>query len=1039
MTDRPAPPAPAHHDTGRLGDRELVCVQTIDIGRLRSAPVPITPGTFVAVSGRGPKGDSNGSGKTTFLAAVSLLHGEIGWHLASGASEATSLLFDGTKAGVDVQRYARADHGYVIGVFRGRGEDDEPVTVWLRINAAAPVLRARAQTGVHLVDAATSTARAAAADALWAQLPKPEWGSRTYAHELFGAAPRCMAWLQARGNQTPGKSLLRLSQEMLEPEQIGAALLELLGRDDVLDQDRAARAELDATTRDVEERLNDDITRRRQEDDELRAIYGREQARRLLGRADRLWELHYAKGLCDGVARADQARGGIRPAGDDRRAARRSLRETTATLDSLGDGDTLKADAASAADALEGATETLKHATSAKAVAQARLSTTLAKVDELSIAAAGWDGITTETLTAAETAAEEAVRTAAAALAVAAAYRASRDKELQAAEAGTAGAAAETAARLAPAGVSATPLLDEIDLEPATRHTWEPRLALYRDAVVVAAADRDRALDAAVAGDVLVSGDPAGHTAPTGVRSAPAPALPFLTWLAGHGASSLGDAHGGHVTVVGGFDRPITGREARVDAARAAAALAAIRETDAGVAHTAALSTLATVTERLRAAHAAVQLTEARRTVNDVREEVGALDRAETEAALANRAAVDAHRAASEAWGGYAERRRRLEEARERDERHLAQMTLTLRQAIESWIRQRSHVPYWSQRWGGDLTSASNALAADSADAADHPTGDDRSSSGAYRRAANHAIDRALLACGIDSATGAGAAPGSGVDLAVDERNRAGGIAADDDERGQSYERQASAFHAVADALGAWLNRLEVEDRASAAHIAADRDRRTTALNAAQELCAERGRQLPILQDGIERLLRTSISAVAEKLNELDLAAQGSGADLLIEVQRPATAKDSWLWRVIPRYRRGPAGGLVPYTERANTATEKLLAIHLVLAALFAATAGRGADRGRVLVLDELGDSLGDYHREAVLQALAYTAAESGITVLGTCQDGVLEDAARHCGLLLYFQFRDPSDVLNAPTRVFGTTDDGHTVEQTGPWIERLG
>jgi hypothetical protein len=109
-----------------------------------------------------------------------------------------------------------------------------------------------------------------------------------------------------------------------------------------------------------------------------------------------------------------------------------------------------------------------------------------------------------------------------------------------------------------------------------------------------------------------------------------------------------------------------------------------------------------------------------------------------------------------------------------------------------------------------------------------------------------------------------------------------------------------------------------------------------------------------------------------------------------------------------------------------------------VLAALFAATAASSNRNGRVLILDELGDSLGDYHRGAVLQALARTAEEAGITVLGTCQDGVLDDAARHCGLLLYFQFRDPSDILNAPTRVFGSTHEGTVVEEIGQFVERL-
>jgi hypothetical protein len=93
--------------TGLVGDRELVCVQTISIGRLRSDPVPISPSCFVAVGGRGPRHDSNGSGKTTFLGAVSLLLGDVGWRPAAGAPEAASLLFDGTKAGVDVERYAR--------------------------------------------------------------------------------------------------------------------------------------------------------------------------------------------------------------------------------------------------------------------------------------------------------------------------------------------------------------------------------------------------------------------------------------------------------------------------------------------------------------------------------------------------------------------------------------------------------------------------------------------------------------------------------------------------------------------------------------------------------------------------------------------------------------------------------------------------------------------------------------------------------------------------------------------------------------------
>jgi hypothetical protein len=42
--------------TGIVGSRHLVTVQTFDIARLTTHAVPLVPGTFVAVSGQGPKG-----------------------------------------------------------------------------------------------------------------------------------------------------------------------------------------------------------------------------------------------------------------------------------------------------------------------------------------------------------------------------------------------------------------------------------------------------------------------------------------------------------------------------------------------------------------------------------------------------------------------------------------------------------------------------------------------------------------------------------------------------------------------------------------------------------------------------------------------------------------------------------------------------------------------------------------------------------------------------------------------------------------------
>jgi len=117
----------------------------------------------------------------------------------------------------------------------------------------------------------------------------------------------------------------------------------------------------------------------------------------------------------------------------------------------------------------------------------------------------------------------------------------------------------------------------------------------------------------------------------------------------------------------------------------------------------------------------------------------------------------------------------------------------------------------------------------------------------------------------------------------------------------------------------------------------------------------------------------------------------------------------------------------LPYDNLTNTAQEKLFSIHLVLAALLAAP----NPHGRVLVLDELGDSLGAEHRREVLDAIARVANKHGITVLGTCQDTILVEAQPYCGEILYFHYPSKSEALNRPTRMFGFDDNGARIELT--------
>jgi len=154
------------------------------------------------------------------------------------------------------------------------------------------------------------------------------------------------------------------------------------------------------------------------------------------------------------------------------------------------------------------------------------------------------------------------------------------------------------------------------------------------------------------------------------------------------------------------------------------------------------------------------------------------------------------------------------------------------------------------------------------------------------------------------------------------------------------------------------------------------------------------------------------------------------GASLEVNSVRPVGAAP-WRWEVTPRWRRSPSGGLVSYKEAANSAQVKMFAIRLVLAALIADS----ETTGRVLILDELGNSLGDVNRRDVLRSLSGVAEREQVTILGTCQDSVLSDAADFFGELIWFTHATATEAYNQPTRVWGHDALGERVDLTASWL----
>jgi hypothetical protein len=274
------------------------------------------PDTFVAISGRGPKRDSNESSKTTALAATSLLLADSEWKLrGSGGQYATGLLYD--PPGLEHLAHA-AEHGYVIGLFAQPGEPPTDLaTVWLRINRRSPYIEVKVQTGDGLLEFEDGQLVPALADEHWRAIAHIGTGNghgARFAEALYGTSPRWIAHLTKRGHlRATGRSLLNAAAGGFSPEDIGDDLVRLAGRQDILEDDLAQRSLLDTVPSQLAERQREAADREREYERQLAKLDNRDRARRLLQTAQHDWASHDARRLVE-----------LLDARDDRQAARAS-------------------------------------------------------------------------------------------------------------------------------------------------------------------------------------------------------------------------------------------------------------------------------------------------------------------------------------------------------------------------------------------------------------------------------------------------------------------------------------------------------------------------------------------------------------------------------------------------------------------------------------------------------------------------------------------------------------------------------------------
>jgi chromosome segregation protein len=1049
---------------GAVGRRVLTCLQTIDIGRLTSDPVFLVPGGFIAVTGQGPV-DSNESSKTTFEAALSLVHGDQGWRQTSPqfSAYAAELLFNPPNAPAGAR--VRADVGFIAAVFAQAGQPDagiageaDPLTVWVRIRRHDdPAFEATVTPGVRLARGSSNAARIEDAKRIWASLRGLKWGPQVYARALYGPGVSCLSYVSTRGGRSEQRTtLLGSDVSQLTPEQIAWQLIDLAAMRHLFHNEATQRVEFFRLTQQLKEkeqevsRAQDTVTACTRQ---AEAISRRSQ---MLDQAAAARDQHVACTVSQALDELAQHQKDRDAASAAAQQARQDVDEVSERLEAL-DPATVAGLVARTAD--ERSTAERARQPVADRAGRLRLDIELVERDlqQAADAAAGWSGRPAAAIEAervsAQTAAEEA-RTRAA---LARERQEEATAHLTAVRLGQAGPAGE---RLNQANIGWHLLDDAVEVSEDARPLFDPLLIPFSGAICVHPDDHADAVAAlaGLPGCMLVSGD---GTLPGGAIAAPPGASGLLAWLATYGRLTDSAAGiPGLVTVVGGFSAPRTGRQAReaaalaaLTAATSAAKTAQTEALDADTAHKKLAQelgaaqaeerrqTLAARRDTLRSEAAAVA--EQLAPLNDEFERADAAHRdarAEQRTLDQRMAEVSAHLAACR--GQLADQEQRLRDIATGADRVL----------ITAWIghldtcEPQPQAALAGQAAGHpplDLPAEVTAMVRERVREvlAAPPAGSHRESLTrleadlgvtAKVTTARSEQTRAELDGGnLDAVTHAALVNYHEQAAAVDRRRTRG-----------SEEREISTLGGAITALRAAIDRQGQVLASALTRAEADHARLRDEYDNAYDEVHATDTNLRNIQRSLEHQVRGLFTRISHKFNEIRYRDGGHGGELefqitppSLDVPRDTTPGDhatpaGWHLATTPRWaRRPPDGGVaehVPYYEQANTAQYKLATIQLVLAALLA----NEDPIGRLLILDELGDGLGETHRERVLDALRRAAEETGITVLATVQDDIQDEAFTRCSEVLLLRYRSDTDLLNEPTYMFA--GDRYGTHETG-------
>ncbi|MGR6916522.1 chromosome partitioning protein ParA [[Actinomadura] parvosata] len=1034
-----------------VGDRVLIAMQAVNISRLSTHPVPTVPGTLIVVAGAGPK-DSNGAGKSSFIASITALLGDEQWRFASGAKAVSELLFNAELAsGAGSRQWASADHGYIVGVFGPPGMNgfDPPaddtasgagmtpqgadggelvlaedggelfevpdtsggaLTVWLKVNQEAPHLEIRWREGVHLAASPSEAERVARADEIWASLPKSAGKRDVVARDLtkvlYGDKVRCVSFLSTSVRSKVATNLLSQPLNEISPERVFEAIAALTGLDAELEQEREARRDEHAK-RVRAAQAADRLAEFEAESKALLTTFDRrDQARVRLADALRCWRGRQARKLADAAAKDEALAADLqrhRAAGEAAAEAIALVKAEIATLRE----DTLDRQVSQARKELSALQARAAKLDADRAVAENSADELRGQIPALEESRRFADG--RDVPTAEQELREVRLRLneALKALGVADREVASAQAALDDAEGGPAAAQLNA---LAATGIPATGLLDALDVaEQARDAAHTPPLAPGSEA------GDERALGEALKarygktgqGRGLALGELRGWPNEHAVIVDADRLGEAAAALAGLPGSVLVSAAG--VSVVGAFDGVATGREARIKAAEQRLNRAKDAQESAAQAVHEGEEAVAQAQRRLEGARAGVRLAEVEARLGERRARLAELVAAVEE--LAPKVA-EAERQAGALDFRARTRDMEIERLEGRRHRHEAERAQAREQeARVATEREALKIDALAADWGGTVETAREWL--DALPEEERP----RAAEEWWRVAERH-LDQALRDTFPSE---------DETEIPEELRFLLG-------EREGSTAREQATFAAVCGSLASYLRGQEEYERHQRRQIEAQLVSRQRDLSAAARGAEEAAQSTAVHRAALTAAIKARLTRVAEEFDKLDTSYGGYGATLEFPVPpAPADPEQRWQWRVTPKWRRGEGQGFVPYNRRANTALMDEKAVKLVCAAAIASSGG-----GHLcLVLDELGRNLGKEHRREAVALFRRIGETYGITVIGALQDDMEPYAIDACGQ--YIKLRRSSDAMpyNEPPVIVGHDQHAERVRALAAYVDR--